>query len=332
MAESINQMDDADVWRSWLELGRRLHRYSFGNTMLILAQNPEATAVAGYRTWQALGHQVRAGEKAMKVLGPVHRRVRLLDETGQPVLDASGDPKYERQLVGWKPVPVFDASQVDPPVLEPPAPTLLEGEAPGGLWEALAVLVDQHGYTLTRGDCGGANGTTAYDRHEVRVRSDISDAQAVKTLAHELGHVLLPPPAGRSIADGQCRGLLEVEAESVAYMVTRAHGLDSSQYTFNYVGSWARHAAEADQTISDVIEATGARVIRAVDEILQHTQPEELQNRINKAYAEALDANGITVATTPQPAWETVKPDGVPAAERDPPVKLTQPLHPALGW
>jgi Zn-dependent peptidase ImmA (M78 family) len=29
------------------------------------------------------------------------------------------------------------------------------------------------------------------------VRADVDDAQAVKTLAHELGHVLLHDPAGR---------------------------------------------------------------------------------------------------------------------------------------
>ena len=46
--------------------------------------------------------------------------------------------------------------------------------------------------------------------------------------------MLLSDPAGSS-GLVECRGLREVEAESVAYMVTQAHGLDSGQYTFNYV-------------------------------------------------------------------------------------------------
>jgi len=72
----------------------------------------------------------------------------------------------------------------------------------------------------------------------VRVRDDLDDAQAVKTLAHELGHLEcghvtdLPTYA-------TCRGRCEVEAESVAYVVAAAHGLDASGYTFAYVPGWA---------------------------------------------------------------------------------------------
>jgi len=36
-----------------------------------------------------------------------------------------------------------------------------------------------------------------------------------------------------------CRGRCEVEAESVAYVVAAAHGLDASGYTFAYVAGWA---------------------------------------------------------------------------------------------
>ncbi|WP_370585796.1 ImmA/IrrE family metallo-endopeptidase [Tessaracoccus sp. MC1627] len=59
------------------------------------------------------------------------------------------------------------------------------------------------------------------------VRDNVADAQAVKTLAHEAGHVLLH----QDQASRDCRGILEVEAESVAYMVTSAHGLASTRLT-----------------------------------------------------------------------------------------------------
>lgn len=49
----------------------RFHTYSFGNVLLILRQNPEATTVAGYRTWQTLGRQVRKGERGIQILAPV---------------------------------------------------------------------------------------------------------------------------------------------------------------------------------------------------------------------------------------------------------------------
>ena len=69
-------------------------------------------------------------------------------------------------------------------------------------------------------------------------RADVDDAQAVKTLAHELGHLecghVQDLPTYLT-----CRGRCEVEAESVAYVVAAAHGLDAGGYTFAYVASWA---------------------------------------------------------------------------------------------
>ena len=75
---------------------------------------------------------------------------------------------------------------------------------------------------------------------------------------------------------GVCRGRSEVAAESVAYLVTAAHGVDSGQYTFSYVAGWAeaaRAVAPEDTTLADIISSTGVRVVRAADIILTSTSP-----------------------------------------------------------
>lgn len=300
LTDNIATLDGIDSWQRWLTVAAKLHRYSFNNVLLLTLQNPEVSLVAGYRAWQAMGHQVRRGEKALKVLGPVTRKVEVVDKiTGQPIRDDHGQIKTVRQMVGVIPVSVFDASQVDPPLPEPPTLQLLEGEAPAGLWEALAGIVTSEGYTLTRGDCGGANGWTNYSTREVRVRADVDDAQAVKTLAHELGHVLLPPEPGEG---GLCRGLREVEAESVAYMVTQAHGLDSGQYTFSYVAGWAAQAATVDTPIETIVATTGARVIGAADSILKRTQPADAETDLVDAVAAAVGATQEPTTAAPEAA------------------------------
>lgn len=163
LADNIAMLDDKDAWQRWLGMAAKLHRYSFNNVMLAMLQRPDATVIAGYRAWQAMGHQVRRGEKAIKILGPVTRKVELVDRvTGAPIRDADGRPQYGRQLIGVRPVSVFADSQVEPPVETPPQPQLLTGQAPAGLWDALAELVAAEGFRLTRGDCGGANGLTDY--------------------------------------------------------------------------------------------------------------------------------------------------------------------------
>ncbi len=339
LADGIANLDDKDAWQRWLGMASKLHRYSFNNVTLTMLQNPDATMIAGYRAWQAMGHQVRRGEKAIKILGPVTRKVELVDRlTGEPIRDADGRPQYVRQLVGVRPVSVFDASQVDPPVQTPPEPTLLHGQAPPGLWDSLAELVEAEGFQLTRGDCGGANGLTDYLGREVRVRADVDDAQAVKTLAHELTHVLIRPDSGEPYA-GACRGRREVEAESVAYVVAAAHHLDTSQYTFNYVAGWATQAASPEHGIEAVVAETGARVIATADAILAHTKPADLETKLVDAVAEDLGVTAGLAAKmagrTPEPeVWETLTftPSAGAQAEARRPIPLERGTEtPGLG-
>ena len=176
---------------------------------------------------------------------------------------------------------VFDVDQTSgEPLPERPVPQLLAGQAPLGLWEALAEQVTAHGFTLERGPCGTANGLTHYGARTVTVRDDVDDAQAVKTLAHELAHVLMHDPTTQAAADpsappadtsaGHCRGRIEVETESVAYLITHTHGLDSSAYTFPYVAGWAGSVDAV--TPETVVRATGQRVLTAARVVLTATE------------------------------------------------------------
>src|SRR3546814_8115141 len=72
----------------------------------------------------------------------------------------------------------------------------------------------------------------------------MDDAARVKTLAHELGHVMLHSPDTHGATDGAAidavlhRVIAEVEAESVALMIGAAPGLDTTSYAVPYVSSW----------------------------------------------------------------------------------------------
>lgn len=307
LAERVGSLASGVGWASWLRFANSFHRYSFSNTLLIWSQRPQATMVAGYRAWQARGRQVRRGEQSIKVYGPVTRRDPKLDLQGRPVRDADGKPVTEVRLVGVKPVSVFDVAQTDgDPLPEPPEAKLLTGQAPPGLWDALQAFVEAQGYTVSRGDCGGANGVTRFDTRQVRVRADLDDAAACKTLAHEAGHTALHHPEQRE--PFACRGVVEVEAESVAYLVAAAHGLDTSQYTFNYVAGWAHQAAAPDgPSVEDIIKATGQRVISTADRILQTTQPapthaDDALADLTVQVTRPLDAVAVTPSATPRAA------------------------------
>lgn len=58
------------------------------------------------------------------------------------------------------------------------------------------------------------------------------------------------------------RDRVEVEAESVAYIVSRAAGLETDAYSFPYVGLWAGGDTE-------LVAETGRRAIECAREILK---------------------------------------------------------------
>jgi DNA primase len=287
IVDGVEALITGEDWAAYLRFAARFHSYSFNNTLSIMLQAPRATWVAGYHTWLELGRQVRKGEAGITILAPVLAKRNGQAETEGPgaspnILDHRDPASAEhtgsssiggRRIVGVRTATIFDVTQTDPviPDTELPlvTPVLLHGDAAPGLWEALATIAQDRGYTLERGDCRGANGVTYFTERLIRVRDDVSPLQAVKTLAHELGHVLLHHPDDRSEDTPDCRGLIEVEAESVACITLNSQGLDSAEYTFPYVATWAAGSNAADpEAVTAAIRDTGNRVIAAARTII----------------------------------------------------------------
>lgn len=268
LREGVQSLSTSEGWKAWLQFAAFMPNYSVNNQLLILAQRPTASAVASYTSWKSLGRQVVRGEKGIRILAPTKRAATDLDDedrlaspAGEPLRSGHNGPPH-RVVTGYRTVSVFDVSQTTgAPLPEPQRPSLLSGDAPPGLWEGLATQVQQAGFHLERvpsaAAIGGANGVTDFGTRTVQVRADVSPAQAAKTLAHELGHVLLHDPAHGASPTGLCRDDKEVEAESVAFIVLAHAGVDTSDYSFGYVAGWATGAQP------DAIRAHAQRILDA---------------------------------------------------------------------
>jgi antirestriction protein ArdC len=257
LVEQTKTLTTSEGWLQYLDFASKFRQYSLNNTLLILCQRPDSTHVASYKKWAELGRQVRKGERSMSIFAPMTRKRE----------DADGEEK--RYISGFRAVPVFDIAQTDgDPVPEPVLPTLLDGEAPEGLWDALLMIVDATGYHVERGDCHGANGFTRPSERLIMVRDDVTDAQATKTLVHEVAHMLLHcGEEGGHTADAMMhRSVAEIEAESVAYIVANVHGLPTEEYSLPYISGWSDGKPEA-------VAATADRVLKCSKQILAITEP-----------------------------------------------------------
>lgn len=252
---AVESLVTGEDWVRFLQQSRKFHKYSVNNLFLILAQTGgTATRVAGYKTWQSLDRQVRKGEKGITILAP-----RTFTKVEQ---NATGED-VERKGLYFTTAKVFDVSQTDgePLAEDSVQPVLLDSGEGRDLWHQLTEQVLAQGYSIERCshiELGGANGDTNYAIKRVRVRDDVSQLQATKTLAHELAHIVLGHcEDGRYV---ECRGQREVEAESTAFLVLDAAGLTSDDYTFGYVAHWAKGEV-------DIVKASAQAVVQAASTI-----------------------------------------------------------------
>src|SRR5439155_9065405 len=72
---------EAGAWQRMLAVAARFHTYSLGNQLLIALQNPDATRVAGFEAWKALGRHVRKGERGIAILAPMTFTRRVSTDT-----------------------------------------------------------------------------------------------------------------------------------------------------------------------------------------------------------------------------------------------------------
>ncbi|WP_254533433.1 ImmA/IrrE family metallo-endopeptidase [Natrinema gelatinilyticum] len=278
----VTEAISSDEFQRWLDIQSRFHDYSHRNTLLITKQCPHATRVAGYRTWQEeFDRHVQEGESAIWIWAPIITKRCPKCENSPNYHEVSDcdynetPPKeWSKGLVGFRPAPVFDISQTDGEPL-PELETAATGEA-GDLLPALLEAADRLGVDVEvvperEWSHGDTNGVCQYrpkssrERPLVEVCERENSASLAVTLVHEYAHALLHS----DIDDETERSKRELEAESVAYIVGRYFGLDTSGSAF-YLAAWE---SDEPETIFDRLErisATAEELIDTVDEVVSH--------------------------------------------------------------
>ncbi len=290
---AVERLVTGEDWGRAMVFAARFRSRSFNNTLLIYMQHLEAfeegrvpepfpTLAAGYRQWQGLGRQVMKGQKGYQILAPVLGRFASSnpsDPTSWRRLLPREKPHpgelVRSKMVAAKPAYVWDVSQTEgEPIPLRQEPRVLEGEAPARLWRGIVDQINDAGFVLDMvpdaSVIHGANGMTDYLAQRVSVREDMDPATRVKTATHELGHVRMHGP--RPDEARLHRGIVEVEAESVALMVCAAHGMDTSGYTIPYVAGWAESVKDVSPV--DVVRQTGERVRAMAISILDRLDTE----------------------------------------------------------
>ena len=101
LEEGLKELFESEKYKTYLNTMSKFHKYSISNTILIAMQKPDATLVAGYKTWQKnFDRHVKKGETGIRILAPAPYRIKKEQEKFDPVtdeimLDKNGKPITE---------------------------------------------------------------------------------------------------------------------------------------------------------------------------------------------------------------------------------------------
>ena len=238
LKEGIKEFLDSDKYKDYLTKMSQLNNYSNRNLRLILAQNPEARQVASFKQWKEnFGRYVKKGEKALRIFKPMTKIKK--DENNQPILDKNGKPET---VTFFGLVPVFDVSQTEGKEM-PKAAEVTEQLTDldyANLYRALMAIAKENDVSVRFEEMeNNKHGYYSVPENQIVLRSnEMNKAQIIKTFLHEMAHAELHH-ADNPQKDNLTRSTAELQAESVAYVVSSYYGIDTSEYSFNYLSGWS---------------------------------------------------------------------------------------------
>jgi len=161
LAKAVDGVRASEAFRQYLEVQARFHKYSWRNSMLIAMQRPDATQIAGYRSWQKLKRQVRKGEHGIMIFAPCPFK--------REVEHGNGESETEEGMF-FRAVHVFDIAQTDGPDLPTVEVPTIDSQADDLLAKLQSVAVTR-GIRVNFGTISGGTfgvckgGTIEVDAH-----------------------------------------------------------------------------------------------------------------------------------------------------------------------
>lgn len=275
LQEGIKDYFDSDTYKNYLEGMAHFNYYSARNIQLIKAQLPEATMVASFEEWKKRNGHVNKGEKALYVQAPV--TVIKKDANGNPVINSETGEK--ETFTYFKPVPVFDISQISPqqgkqlnlPKSSEAIPAQLNKDYYQNVYRALRdISQKENGIPIRFRELEQFDGFYNPKTNDITIKKGMTYEQTLSTLIHEMAHSELHNKKSLTERfEGKLtRSSKELQAESVAYVVSNHLGFDTSNDSFAYLASWSQ-------------EPDGLENLKAQLEIVQE-EASSLMNRIDK--------------------------------------------------
>ncbi len=310
LEQGLKEVFESDNYKNYLNTMAKFHNYSINNTLLINQQKPDATLVAGYDSWvRNFDRHVKKGERGINIIAPApfktERDVPIINpETGQPILKKDGTPYTEKKEVTipyFKITRVFDISQTEGKELPTIGVNELLNDVDGAK-DFIESLKKVSPIPIEFGETNGdSKGFYSPVDNKIVVKDGMSDAQTIKTMVHEISHAKLHNPDRAEENAGKSKGTIEMEAESVAYIVCQHFGIDTSDYSFGYIAGWSegKETDELKKSMNTIRETSSEMIYRVEGSMRQIDRDRHKDLYVDKD-TEFLDVTIETPFDTPK--------------------------------
>lgn len=276
LEQGVKSVFTSQDYLSYLKIMSKFHRYSVNNCILIKRQMSSATMVAGYNAWKRdFERQVKKGEQGITVLAPAEYKYKEMQKEIDKVTGRETQKEVEKKRLYFKPVTVFDVSQTDGKEIPSLTKELdFSVEQVKLFIDAITNIAAEKNVNLEFEILDGSRkGYTTKDK--IVIKEGMSDAQTIKTAVHELCHSRLHISTEGITAES--KSTVEVQAESVAFIVSDYFGIDTSEYSFPYIASWSsgKEVEELKNSLN-VIKKEATAIITDIEKELNRLKEKEL--------------------------------------------------------
>ena len=276
LKEGVKDYFKSDTYKQYLLAMSKFHNYSPLNIQMILRQNPRASYVASFKKWKdEFSRSVNKGEKALRIFAPITVKKRD-PKTNEPLLDKDGN---EQTYTSFKLVPVFDVSQTDGKELPKPVYELKGSyQDYGNLYKSAKEVSEANGVPISFSEnTKGAKGYYSPVSNEIVIKKGLSEQHTLKTIFHEMAHSDLHNFEKRAETPFNL-STAELQAESVAFVVSSHYGLDTSEYSFGYLAGWTQDPKGLSDLEGQIkiVQKEADSLISRIDQALEKYQSKEL--------------------------------------------------------
>ena len=98
LVKEVTHIINSGQYMDFLKFSKSFHHYSFNNLVLIYSQMPNATKVAGFKTWEKLGRKLKKGEKGIQIFFPIKHSYPKNNITGQTSLISEEKSSEDKKI------------------------------------------------------------------------------------------------------------------------------------------------------------------------------------------------------------------------------------------